>query len=1372
MSRFLKKTVPIILVLSLLMQSVPAPAQAFSITKFFNKLFRKIKIPEEIKITDKGDVKLGNLRLLKCIQTNEERECVNPFSTIKLGKDQVELRDKLGRLKVPRAKIPKDCEIRIVSPESEGYEKLTEKEQTSLFKACSHINNIQKNASLQVLAAKKIFNNTDPLSKCLFLRNCKSSCKLRLGEVSYTINVVDVAIMIAGPIGIANTIRKIADLAVKINELVKVIEQFSTLVQSFISFANDILKQVSYISAFLASFREFLQIDPSELQKLLKEFSDNLLLFGQTKSAIFSLISKNQEKIEVIENILKQMEGVKFLFAEDKDSQEKRKELEEIITSFTVKIESFNSLIFRLEQERKSVKDLFDKKSGRVECPPEPSSPCRINSPLPEGCFIAEKEERETESGSKVEDDALIKCQAGTYNIDISPSVADRVGCRDLGDRRVQCPKAECRLDYPRVFGSHTLSCSNAIKNSLSVSCPTVCSISCAYPYNDWFVSFKDFVEEVKSVKKNLEEYHSCLLVYKTLDNFNKYLEKCFPKLETVENSFSATVPLQERLRQESAVIPALSLSEEEKEAGLIETKQYWTSTENKISVNYPIAAETWGENNCSFNYELSRLLWENKINNITASNITGRVKDLNTVVRTLKLTPPAEAKRILDSFASAPEPNFRLTALANSLQASSQKTKKEVEQIISHIEKMISVFRSLHKTLIETEVKKASDYLKNAVEIKKGCQDILTSVEEIESLCQQASESYKIESLENIKQIILTDIRTTASTTLQSITSFEEKIGLLLEDIITPLLVIEDMEKGKEDLKEVKEEVELITPSIKIEPLQIKTQSGSPWDLKFNKGNISLSDIAANPLSQIEEHFDNIDSLLIEIHDRFNEDLSLLESITDEKVKETTQDKIKKLQNSLRALGSQISGGEEVTNACELISFFDFSSPAQIEKNCEELDESPLLKDEELKEKCSILEYLQDFLLNTPLRMSDLKTRTENGESLKKIWFEEICGSEPSLGLKGFEEYVSWSNCMAAAETGVISENRLSWLADNDFAEQCSLLATQEELLEQCNFYRSVIKRAVNNSCLLSKTPMLCGEARESFLALKKYCPGWIKAAPGRSAIPDILTDQNEGDSEFQNTELEEARKVCREKLLDLRAPLRKIMKVFSILLGIKSGVGIYKGIKTMKQHVKKMIENAQKVKTLIKELPKSLKKNYVPGGGGLDIEAIKCVSQPAFGYRNENGPKGGRVCPYVKESFSAINSSFSFIRQSLFKLYMLTKEKKYWKAKVGPLNFKLFKTYPKYNNGKGAYYEKVVKLYKKAKGIKERSQNLWVAAVAVDFAAQNCTCGQSFCKMPLCISGAPLTLEPIGNPYCWLVYILRYPLLKQAEVLENYLK
>jgi hypothetical protein len=82
---------------------------------------------------------------------------------------------------------------------------------------------------------------------------------------------------------------------------------------------------------------------------------------------------------------------------------------------------------------------------------------------------------------------------------------------------------------------------------------------------------------------------------------------------------------------------------------------------------------------------------------------------------------------------------------------------------------------------------------------------------------------------------------------------------------------------------------------------------------------------------------------------------------------------------------------------------------------------------------------------------------------------------------------------------------------------------------------------------------------------------------------------------------------------------------------------------------------------------------------------------------------------------------------------------------------------------------YESIKPMFDRADELKQSAQFVWALATALNFASENCTCGMSYCKIPFCISGLPLTLAPLKDPYCALVWMLRTPMVNMAEQLEN---
>lgn len=260
-----------------------------------------------------------------------------------------------------------------------------------------------------------------------------------------------------------------------------------------------------------------------------------------------------------------------------------------------------------------------------------------------------------------------------------------------------------------------------------------------------------------------------------------------------------------------------------------------------------------------------------------------------------------------------------------------------------------------------------------------------------------------------------------------------------------------------------------------------------------------------------------------------------------------------------------------------------------------------------------------------------------------------------------------------------------------------------------------------------------------------------------------------------------EVALKLCSQSTTDMRTPLNEIMRVFSVLLGVKSGTASMNGLSALYFDAQKIRQRAEDVINLIKEAPKKFAELWNSkdeinkiGKDNVKIKPVKCISGPMISYAQGSKPltgaNGGQVCPNVGDQFSQLDSSFSQIRQDLRMIDMARRQP----SKIiglGNLSIKIdvYPIDPDLN-------EVVSPIYERAKEIKEKSQLLWALATAINYANENCTCGQSYCPqlgpVPLCISGLPLTLTPLKQPFCHLIWTLRYPLGSLAEKLKQELE
>jgi hypothetical protein len=185
----------------------------------------------------------------------------------------------------------------------------------------------------------------------------------------------------------------------------------------------------------------------------------------------------------------------------------------------------------------------------------------------------------------------------------------------------------------------------------------------------------------------------------------------------------------------------------------------------------------------------------------------------------------------------------------------------------------------------------------------------------------------------------------------------------------------------------------------------------------------------------------------------------------------------------------------------------------------------------------------------------------------------------------------------------------------------------------------------------------------------------------------------------------------------------------------------------------------------------------------GGWQVKEIaRCVVNPAYSIHRvdvggnpsiieQTGPKGGPVCGETSSHFSAVETQFSIVRKKLQDIDLSRRN-----LGVADLfRITLGKIIPGMDDKleKGDYgaikYSSITPVYDRVKQIRNTARLVWAISTAINFTSSNCTCGQSFCLFPVCISGLPLTIEAITNPFCYLTYMLRHPLLNAIEKLET---
>lgn len=319
-------------------------------------------------------------------------------------------------------------------------------------------------------------------------------------------------------------------------------------------------------------------------------------------------------------------------------------------------------------------------------------------------------------------------------------------------------------------------------------------------------------------------------------------------------------------------------------------------------------------------------------------------------------------------------------------------------------------------------------------------------------------------------------------------------------------------------------------------------------------------------------------------------------------------------------------------------------------------------------------------------------------------------------------------------------------------------------------------------NSCLEKLNLGINGQSKE--IANKSDCPpGWVwhKDKISESSILGIEENPNH---------------YCHT---GMKPSIWEIMDFFSFLLAIREGGELFDvnidvswkdkdidvtvdfvGFEGLKDDIDDIQEKIENLKVAIEEFKKPIEdpEKHAEDEGGEKLSTwdkikkllkmLRCETFPAESVtdgKRQAGPQGGAVCPDIHRFFNMVDGQFALIRNSLYNIDLTRRKSEWHGLKSATMKITLWKTYP-------IKYESINKVYDKAETIKKKAQNLWALATALDYANQSCTCGKSYCKMPICISGVPLTIDPIMDAYCYLVYILRYPLRNSAYGLTRYLE
>ncbi len=623
-------------------------------------------------------------------------------------------------------------------------------------------------------------------------------------------------------------------------------------------------------------------------------------------------------------------------------------------------------------------------------------------------------------------------------------------------------------------------------------------------------------------------------------------------------------------------------------------------------------------------------------------------------------------------------------------------------------------------------------------------------------------------------------------------------------------------LEKLSEKISEVAKKTKELNPSLDIPEVKITKMDdifagnagmeeagieGEGFD-KFMESPVSFLDEKYSAINSLFNGYFNLENKEYGLKAGFSSLLNLSENPDYYFLKEktngkTVQEKLEKTrQNDIPYLEAKILGNNKMAVSCQAIDPVLMSSnPGETLQKCNEeiypeYNKRSKKLDEEL---CSRVEALERTLVEAERRVKELDKNNNlrwAGERLLPFLTENeglgerirgICDPEAPYHLEQGEDPVHfWSSKVC---DGAVSEGNMTYMggSERSFYSACTQRADylsdvcpfeEEEIMElkescegwtglagakeQCDKIVAV-KEAWKENCLHSQDPSLCKDIALHLEHIRGEGLGW---GDNWRQEKDIFS----GDEESAAS-LERLKFFCNLENTNIRQPLNRVMSIYSILLGIRSYSLFMGGIETSISDAKTAYENAQILIKMLKELPEKLSEGAKKDedSEGLSFQPLDCVALPASGSNDITTPRGGPVCPDVGNLFSIIESNFSVLRSNLTQIDIIRRGVKDFDIKIGALKLRdIFNIYPvKYNSIKS--------LKDEGEKIKRKAQAVWALATAVHFASQNCLCGQSLCKYPFCISNMPLTVEPLSSPYCYLVYILRHPMKKMAQNLED---
>ncbi len=402
-----KKIVCVLVVFSLILQvslyPLTANAEERGLWQTLKRIFSRIAVPNQVIFNEQGDLKIGTntdddwIVDLPCMAKNDKGNCTNPLNDIDdliFGKQETNpLLDEHGNLNIAVPVVPGVCQLNLAKPIEKGGEDVAEDEQLARRRACNDLIRLQKAAAQEAFVARSIYVKTNPKSDCLFLKNCKSVCALRFGEVNYVVTIFDIAEFLL-PTGWVSVVHKIINVIAMFGDIKDVFDAAVAILTDGIELVNTAIKTFNYLANLYAALDNLggslsgalgvalvvtsasgvsvpggnittgvaagvasaavLAKSFGGMKEMLGRFSDNMLAYGQAKSEALQMVSGTRMDIVNIIEGGQKIKGLKkepklaFLFQpQNSEDQKKKNDLEKLIADYRSFFENSTQLLHR-----------------------------------------------------------------------------------------------------------------------------------------------------------------------------------------------------------------------------------------------------------------------------------------------------------------------------------------------------------------------------------------------------------------------------------------------------------------------------------------------------------------------------------------------------------------------------------------------------------------------------------------------------------------------------------------------------------------------------------------------------------------------------------------------------------------------------------------------------------------------------------------------------------------------------------------------------------------------------------------------------------------------------------------------------------------